>query len=306
MNYIQKNKTNIIIGITALAVIGILLYLWFQNKSDLNTENINAQAFPSTINVGDSLVYKDETKDVKTLRWDFGDGVTSNEKSGIHFFKNPGYYQVTVLINNKFPKTFPILVSPKVINEPEEKNEVLTIIEAPSTAMQFANVLFSTNNMTAKEFRWKFGESGNIDSFERNPSYAYKKPGEYIVTLYTDEQLAPITHRIKIDKVYDKLEEKPIVPIIEEDPTIKINEDFKYRLQQIANGNNFNDNYNYLLRTYLCNKDNTQIISNDKSNNFYYYTTGLQFDKNNSINEVHVTLDNEKNCVNKVEIKQNK
>ncbi len=172
--------------------------------------------------------------------------------------------------------------------------------------MQFANVLFSTNNTTAKEFRWKFGESGNIDSFERNPSYSYKKPGVYLVTLYTDEQLAPITHRITITKSFDKLEDKPVIPKIEEDPTIKINNDFKYHLQQIANGNNFNDNYNYLLKTYLCNKDNAQVVSNDKINNFYYYTTGLQFDKNNTINEVKVTLDNNQNCVNRLEVKQTK
>ncbi|WP_313376250.1 PKD domain-containing protein [Chishuiella sp.] len=304
MNYIQKNKTNIIIGITALSVITILLYLWFKSKNDLNADEINAQAYPNTINVGDSLIYKDNTKDVKTLRWHFGDGITSDDKSGVHFFKKPGYYQVTVLINNKYPKTFPILVSPEVVKE--IKDSVITTIDAPTTGMQFANVLFSTNNTTAKEFRWKFGESGNIDSFERNPSYSYKKPGVYLVTLYTDEQLAPITHRITITKSFDKLEDKPVIPKIEEDPTIKINNDFKYHLQQIANGNNFNDNYNYLLKTYLCNKDNAQVVSNDKINNFYYYTTGLQFDKNNTINEVKVTLDNNQNCVNRLEVKQTK
>ncbi len=304
MNYIQKNKTNIMIGITALSVIGILLYLWFQSRNDINAQNINAQAFPNTINVGDSLTYKDDTKNAKTYKWDFGDGKTSDKKSGVHFFDKPGYYQVTVLINNKYPKTFPILVSPKVISNPVIE---VTTIQAPPTAQQFTNVLFSTNNLTAKEFRWKFGESGGIDAFDRNPTYSYSKPGDYMVTLYTDEQLEPVaTHRIRITKSFEPLKDEVVIPKIEVDPTIAINNDFKIKLQAIANGLDFNSNYNYLLRKYLCNNDNTQVVVNDKNNSFYYYTTGLQFDKNNAINEVKVTLDNEGSCVIKVEVKQSK
>ena len=304
MNYIQKNKTNIIVGIIALSIVGILLYLWFQSRSDINAQNINAQAFPNTLNTGDSLVYKDDTKNAKTYKWDFGDGITSEQKAGVHIFKKPGYYQVTVLINNKYPKTFPILVSTKVS---ETTTPEITTIQAPITAQQFTNVLFSTNNLTAKEFRWKFGETGGIDAFDRNPTYSYTKPGEYMVTLYTDEKLEPVaTHRIKITPSFETLEDEVIIPKIEIDPTIAINNDFKYRLQQIANGNNFNEHYNYLLRTYLCKNDNAQIIVNENNNSFYYYTTGLQFDKNNTINEVKVTLDNNSNCVIKVDVKQSK
>ncbi|MGV0925400.1 PKD domain-containing protein [Empedobacter tilapiae] len=305
MNYIQKNKTNIMIGVTALSVIGILVYLWFQNRNNINSENINAQVYPNTINVGDSLIFKDNTQNVKTIKWDFGDGFTSEDKNGVHFFKKPGYYQVNVLINNKYPKTFPILVSTKVISA-DSISQIPTIIEAPTQIIQFANVLFTTNNSTAKEFRWKFGETGNTDSFDRNPTYTYKNPGDYLVTLYTNDQLTAITHRIKVLPAYKDLEDKPIIAKIEEDPTIKINNDFKYHLQQIANGSNFNEHYNYLLRTYLCNKDNAQIVVNEKNGNFYYYTTGLQFDKNNAINEVKVTLDNNINCVIKVDVKQSK
>ena len=67
MNYIQKNKTNIMIGVTALSVIGILLYLWFQNRNNINSEDINAQVYPNTINVGDSLIFKDNTGNAKTV-----------------------------------------------------------------------------------------------------------------------------------------------------------------------------------------------------------------------------------------------
>ena len=303
MNYIQKNKTNIMIGVTALSVIGILLYLWFQNRNNINSEDINAQVYPNTINVGDSLIFKDNTGNAKTVKWDFGDGFTSDDKSGVHFFKKPGYYQVNVLINNKYPKTFPILVSTKVVTD-DTGVITPTIIEAPSEVLQLANVLFTTNNTTAKEFRWKFGETGGIDSFDRNPSYSYKKPGDYLVTLYTNEQVEGITHRIKVIKTVGIIETGPIVPKVEVDPTIAINNDFKYHLQQIANGKDFNEHYNYLLRTYLCNKDNAQVVVNDKNGNFYYYTTGLQFDKNNAINEVKVTLANNENCVIKVDVKQ--
>jgi hypothetical protein len=179
----------------------------------------------------------------------------------------------------------------------------VTTIEAPTQAMQFENVIFRANTKTAKLFSWKFGESGTIDSKDQMFIYAYQNPGNYTVTLYTDETEYPIPHNIKILPSFKVMNDSISVDDIYQ----KIDDDFKYHLQQIANGSNFNQHYNYLLNKYLCKNENAPIkVNTSKINTFYYYCAGLQFDKNSIIQSVKVSFDEAMNCVTKVDIIQGK
>ena len=304
MNYIQKNRKNIIIAVVSLLLVAAVIILWLQGKVMHSSDDIVATVYPTSLNVGDTLTFDDKTAFGKSRKWDFGDGFNSEKNKGVHFFKKPGYYQVSIIIDNKYTKSFPVLVSAGVPQAVAEK--LPTTIDAPSQAMQLENVFFRANSNDAQNFTWKFGETGNIDAKEKMASYAFKNPGNYVVTLYTDVDQEPVQHMIKILPAYEELDDEVISEPTVVDIYSKINDDFRYHLQQIAEGNSFNTHYNYLLRTYLCSKDNIPISVNDKNNSFYYYCTGLQFDKNNSILEVKTTLDSNQNCVIKVEVKQSK
>jgi len=305
MNYIQKNRKNIIIAVISLLLLAAIIILWLQRKVIHSSDDIVAAVYPTSLNVGDTLTFEDKTTFGKTRKWDFGDGFNSDKNKGSHFFKKPGYYQVSVIIDNKYTKSFPVLVSGG-FSKPADTTKVATKIDAPTQAMQLENVFFRADSPDAKIFTWKFGETGNIDAKEKMATYAFKNPGNYIVTLYTDVDNEPIQHMIKILPAYEELDDEVVTAPTVTDIYSKINDDFKYHLQQIANGNNFNSHYNYLLSTYLCNKDNIGLTVNDKNNSFYNYCMGLQFDKNNSIQEVKTTLDTNQNCVVKVEVKQSK
>ncbi|AZA56662.1 PKD domain-containing protein [Chryseobacterium shandongense] len=301
MNYFQKNKKNIIIGVIATLLVAALIALWLQKKVIHSSDDIVGLVYPSTLKVGDTLSFEDKTQFAKTKKWNFGDGTTSNKSKGIHFYNKPGYYQVTLIIDNKYSKSFPIIVSARTVPK-KDSVKVVTLIDAPSQAMQFENVQFRAIS-DGKQFTWKFGETGRIDSKDKLAIYSYQKPGDYVVSLITDETTEPVLHQIKILPAYDALEEEVSV----EDSYAKIDNDFKYHLQQIAYGNSFNMHYNYLLKTYLCNNENTVVKVNDsKVNNFYMYCAGLQFDKNNVIQTVKVNLDDAQNCVTKVDINQSK
>ncbi|MDC8106926.1 MULTISPECIES: PKD domain-containing protein [Chryseobacterium] len=303
MNYFQKNKKNIIIGVIATLLIAALVALWLQKKVIHSADDIVGVVYPSTLSVGDTLVFEDKTQFAKSKKWNFGDGTTSEKSSGIHFYNKPGYYPVTLIIDNKYSKSFPVLVSARAIQKAKDTAMVKTTIDAPLRAMQFENVQFRAIS-DAKQFSWKFGESGTTDSKDKLAIYSYKEPGDYIVTLYTDESIEPIIHHIRIDPSYDALNDQDVSV---EDAYAKIDNDFKYHLQQIANGSNFNSHYNYLLQKYLCNNENTVVKVNDsKVNNFYMYCAGLQFDKNNVIQTVKVNFDDTQNCVTKVDINQSK
>jgi hypothetical protein len=302
MNYFQKNKKNIIIGVIATLLIAALVALWLQKKVIHSADDIVGVVSPSSVSVGDTLVFEDMTQFAKTRKWNFGDGSTSDQSRGIHFFNKPGYYSVSLIIDNKYTKTFPVMVSAR--NEkPKDSAKITTIIEAPAQAMQNENVQFRAVS-DATRFAWEFGETGNTDAKEKMAIYSYKKPGDYRVALFTEESQEPIYHLIKILPAYNSLEQDE-VPV--EDAYKKVDDDFKYHLQQIANGNSFNMHYNYLLGKYLCNNENTVVkVSDSKANNFYMYCAGLQFDKNVVIQSVKVNLDDTQNCVTKVDINQSK
>lgn len=303
MNYFQKNKKNIIIGVIATLLIAALVALWLQKKVIHSADDIVGVVYPSALSVGDTLLFEDKTQFAKTKRWNFGDGTTSDKNSGIHFYNKPGYYQVSLIVDNKYTKSFPVMVSARSIKQPKDSAKSTTTIEAPTQAMQYENVQFRAVS-DASQFGWKFGETGNMDAKDKLAIYAYKKPGDYVVTLYTEQSQEPIYHHIKILPTYNSLEQEEVSV---EDSYAKIDNDFKYHLQQIANGNSFNMHYNYLLKTYLCNNENTVVKVNDsKVNNFYMYCAGLQFDKNTVIQTVKVNLDDTQNCVTKVDINQSK
>lgn len=306
MNYFQKNKKNIIIGVITTLLIASLIAIWLQRET-VNPDEIVAIAFPANLTVGDSLKYEDKTQNVKTKKWDFGDGKTSERSEGVHFFSSPGFYEVKLIIDNKYTKTFPILVSNKALEDVAVFVEE-PYIDAPIQAMQLENVIFRAVSPTAKSFTWKFGETGAIDSRDKMAIYSYKNPGNYLITLYTNDSTEPIHHQIQVLPAYDPNEiiDQDISSNID-DAYNEIDDDIRRVLQLIANGIDFNSNYNYLLRTYFCNNDNLAITVNDeKVNNFYYYTTGLQFDKNNNIQEVKSTFDNRQTCITKIQVTQTK
>jgi hypothetical protein len=298
MDYIEKNKGRIILAVIVILVIITIVGLWLQKRFFHTGADIMAEVYPTDISVGDTLFYEDRTRFAAFREWNFGDGNISISDKGYYLYNRAGYYQVKLILNGKYIKTFPIHVKGVVHTSITDS---ITEIDAPDEAMQFENVVFRANTRTAKLFSWKFGESGMVDSKEQLAIYAYQEPGTYQVTLYTDETEYPINHIIKILPSFKVLKDSTSIDNIYR----KIDDDFKYHLQQIAKGSDFNRHYNYLVNTYLCGKDNTPVkVNTSKINTFYYYCAGLRFDKNSNIYDVKVSFDEEMNCIVKVSITQ--
>ena len=309
MNYVQKNRRNIII-ISSVAILFTALILWATQNRQYASEDLVASVYPVSLNVGEPLKFEDNSPFGNKRKWIFGDGAESVTKKGEHIYRKPGFYPVTLIVDNKYNKTFNVLVS-QAAEVVEEDQRIPSVIDAPTQARQFENVFFRAVTDEAKMFSWRFGESGNIDAKTQMTSYAFETPGSHEVTLYTDTDQYPVTHIIKVLPAYPALEEEVLAPPpppapTEEEVFSKINDDFRYHLQQIASGENFNFHYNYLKNTYLCGKDNVSTSANDKNNSFYYYCAGLRFDKNNLIQEVKTTVDTGQNCVTKIDVKQSK
>jgi PKD repeat protein len=300
MTLIEKNKGKaILIVILFLLLVSFLVYnlqkTFFYTEADLD-----CSIHPTHLKVGDTLFYSDNSLYNGLVKWEFGDGGVSLSKSGYHFFSKPGYYQINFTLNNQVSKTFSVEVTESKI---QHNNEHITHIEAPNQAMQGENIVFRAVTNNTKLFSWKFGETGSVDAKEPLVIYSYNEPGVYEVTLFTDKTTYPVTHRIEIYPSFKNINETLTI----EDGFSEIDEDFRYNLQQIANGSNFNSHYNYLFNNYLCKNPNISVdVNKSTSNTFYYYCMGLRFDRNIAIQSVKVGFDEAVNCVTKISIVQSK
>lgn len=300
MSYIEKNKGKVILIVGSVLVILSLVIYFIQKKFFYSISDLDSRVYPAVLHVGDTLHFEDNTSIRAIKKWEFGDGDLSLNEKGYHIYKQPGFYQVSFTVNDKYTKTFSVEVKQKV---QQNHGDYFTQIEAPTQAMQYENIVFRAVTDKASMYSWKFGETGNIDAKEPLVIYAYQEPGDYEVFLYTDDTAYPVIHRIKVHPSFKNMNEELEI----EDVYKAVDDDFKYHLQQIANGATFNQHYNYLVNKYLCQNENASVsVNTSKVNSFYYYCMGLKFDKNVVIQSVKVGFDEAVNCVTKVNVVQSK
>lgn len=298
MSYIKKNKERIVLVVGGIFILCFIGTYVFQQQFDPTISPGRIAVYPTVLEVGDTLFFKENTPSSSFRKWEFGDGDLSLETTGYHLYKKPGFYQVTYTASDTDIQTFSIEIKP---NTTPSYGDYFTEIDAPAEAMQFENVMFRAVTDKAHLFSWKFGETGTIDAKEAFVIYAYQEAGEYEVYLYTDETAYPVLHKIKIHPSFKDLNEELNV----EDGYKSIDNDIKEHLQQIANGAPFNHHYNYLVNTYLCQNENAVVLVNTtKRNSFYYYCMGLRFDRNVSIESVKAGFNEEANCVTKLNVVQ--
>jgi hypothetical protein len=286
-------------------VISILAAVTLIGVKRLLPSNNDIKAFVSSrvITINDSLFYKDSSVFATDYRWFFGDGSESFSASGFHKYTTPGNYTVQLNINNKYADTFFVTVKDTVHIIPIQDSVIA--IDAPDTAMQYETMSIRAKGGTAStQYRWQFGESVYVDAKEAFVQYAYKIPGNYTILLYTDINEYPARHQITILPGFQPHTDS-LMSI--DDMYKKYEEDFKSHLQAIADGNDFNTNYYYLIHKYLCNNEKAPIKINDtKVNDFNSYCLGLQFDKGVIIQSVKLSADPGMDCMKSVEVKQGK
>lgn len=290
MGKLLNRKTIIVVIAILLCFLTVyLIRIMFSSKS------VQAFVSPLEVTVGEPVSFVDSTHNARQWLWNFGNGDTSVKQNGTYTYKHPGKYQIKLVVDNDIEEKMIVNVLPE--KKVDESYELIKII-APEMAVQNELVIFRGTG-DAKEWRWEFGETGNIDSRDRNSIYAYKEPGIYEVRLSTENTRYPIVHSIEILPQY-----------MENDSTdvfVLIGNDIKEKLQAIADGKPFNTNYNYIMNSYLCkNPDIPVIINNTKRNDFYSYCQGLRFigRKKTIIDNVIVDVDSQSECVKKLTVVQ--
>lgn len=129
----------------------------------------------SLINLGNGKVlFKTNVQRVDSYLWEFGDGESSTEKEGEHFYKLNGTYKVKLTLTNSNGKT--------------EVAQEININDAPKPLIKFlynnlgnGQISFVNESENADSYNWEFGDGGT--SIEKNPQHSYSKNGDYKVKL---------------------------------------------------------------------------------------------------------------------------
>ena len=284
-------KSLIKVFITGLVVTGFT----FLMQSCAPETEVKAKLSNTNLSVGEDFIFSDSTQNADFLLWEFGNGDTSDKNTGRYKYNQPGQYRIRVTVNGTKEKLFTVNVK----ENREQSLSRLMEIQAPETAMQGEFIVFKAVG-NDKQWRWVFGESGMVDSREQNPIYSYSEPGIYHIELHTENTQYPIMHLIEIYPQYTEDDSSDAMSIK--------GEDIREKLQAIADGKPFNNNYNYIVNNYLCHNQKAEVvINNNKFNDFYSYCQGLRITGKGklSIDVVIVDMPEGDNaCIKKIMVMQ--
>jgi hypothetical protein len=224
----------------------------------------------------------------KKAVWYFGNGDSLASGISVKYrYKKAGKYLITLRIDNKFDFSKQIsIVNSKALTAYDSIPKVF----CPDFAYVGEEVVFSSYSPGSTKWYWEFGETGTIDSYDKQAIYIFNKAGTYTVQLQTDKTKYPIIRDIEIYPLYEEFKAPEKI-----DSTSLITDDIKKRLQiianlEVSNTRGFNEQVNYLKNRYLCHSlsDIVVIVNDEKYNDFLSYCQGLHFlgGKNTAIKEV--------------------
>lgn len=251
------------IWVAALIIAVVVVIIMIVNLLK-GTPELQATISDSVIDKGELIEFQDNTNMSTQWLWEFGNGDSSVERSGTYNYKQSGRYQIRLTVNNKYYKIFTVDIK----NPIDLDSNPLTSISAPYSAFQDEFIVLNGVG-DDKQWRWEFGETGIVDSREKNPIYSYTTPGVYYVQLTTENTRYPIRHKIEILPRYTDGDSTDVATLM--------GNDIREKLQNIVDGQSFNTNYNYILREYLDHSSTLEVvINNNKRNDFYSYCQGLR------------------------------
>ncbi|MFS2185184.1 PKD domain-containing protein [Mucilaginibacter sp. Mucisp84] len=124
------------------------------------------------------------TRQIKTWRWDFGDGLTDVVQNPVHKYAQPGYYLVKLFVTNENgcgAASDPIKIH---ISKPP-----LASFNYSSPSCTGQDVTFTDKSTSAEgsiiSWQWDFGDGTPVEILKsKNPfNHTFSEPGDYLVKL---------------------------------------------------------------------------------------------------------------------------
>lgn len=137
--------------------------------------------------VGTVIQFRDFSEGSKEWEWDFGDDTEiKNQKNEFHVFEKPGFYDVTLKINNSCELIKSIYV--------EAKTKVLDSAKFPEFKLPKSirvgdKLVVTDQSERAHSWEWRFGETAKANAATKRAQHVYVRPGVYTVSLIINDEI---------------------------------------------------------------------------------------------------------------------
>lgn len=171
-----------------------------------------------SIGVGEMVMFTNKTAGYRTIEWDFGDNSSIEKGANIgHAYTEPGEYTLKVTVNGACSEFRKIKVLPekKIVD-----NNLIPKFAYPNVIEINKKLKFVALTENASSYEWRFGETGKVDSREKNPVYTYSTPGLKTVSLILNGNDKYIAKRMI--HVMTPIAEKPRRRIAQKDDDDKV------------------------------------------------------------------------------------
>jgi hypothetical protein len=170
-----------------------------RKKNNANCANSKFKISGTRHIVGEPITFEDDSETASSWEWDFGDNSKKLETSKVlHAYDKEGIYTV------KLKTGFNCYIEKKIevyAYGSDIDSSKIPPIEAPSEGTQGQVLTFKDKSNFAEKWEWRFGESDgmSVDASSKTASYAFKNPGNKIVTLVVNGDVKHISrHEIFI------------------------------------------------------------------------------------------------------------
>lgn len=267
--------------------------------------------------VGELIRFTDYSENAIKWTWDFGDSTgIRNERNPYHTFSKPGKYDVKLIVNQSCELIKTITIEEKKFVLDSTK---LPVFEIPKETMVGKKITVKDKTDRATTWEWRFGETANVNSYEKEPEYTYKEAGLMTISLVINGELQHMgkqtikvlpkpekKNRVELEKRVESLDRdikyEPSIGIKEEKKEKKIEKapfiskkEFGDLLLLIAN----KEATAQIFEPYMCGQLNMSVIVNKKKEDFLVFCQKI-INKRIIVKEIQIIRDKETNCITNV------
>ncbi len=138
---------------------------------------VPVSAFTYEVN-GKSVSFTQTSQYARALKWDFGDGNTSEDISPVHTYAIEGNYAVSLTVEN--------ICQTAIYSDTIQIESDLPVPDFTASSIELCengSVLFRNQSTNANQYQWEFEGGIPSSSTEENPIVAYMDPGTFSVKL---------------------------------------------------------------------------------------------------------------------------
>ena len=247
-----------------------------------------------TIYAGQSISFADSAMAATKYEWNFGDqsGI-SVDQNGTHQYKIGGNYTISLKYNINanmvYDKTVVVLTKPVEIDTSQFE------IDCPAVGFVKQPLTFKAivKDKSATLFEWRFGESGTIDSHDKNATYSFSKPDSYEISLRVNNSKRFVKKTISIkERIFT-----PCPPI-----SAELLENLFQQYLDFCNDDNQRNAQKKKIMGYFSGLNNSYVDENDNKIPIHEFLRDICLENKKSVKVIRMTKDKNSGCVNLIEV----